>query len=524
MRLLLMICINIIIVLAVWSYNSAASKDTFEIYEVGQNRSGGTQSQQEKYPHSLFFIRVTSSRRKQRQRINPERRCPAALIECRKKIKKVKTSRKKKGQGDKESITRKTLKNVLTTLIDLYLHITMPSNKRKPQYEGKTKFLSIAIGLICGKCTLRQIKEFLSDKKTKMYLEGRQGPSSQNTLADFTEKLEPEEIAEFIYKYFKKAWRSKRFTPFALQSGMFVAAMDGVETHHCKEKHCEDCLRRTHKKGTEKEWTEYYHREVVLALVGGPGAFYIDSEPLSARYGDSGKDSEVEAAKRLLRRLYEKKMLKDFDILVVDALYAKAPFIRLVESYSLIPVVRIKQENYNIMKDIRGLGKEIPFSDKKIDSDRMLQYQTREFTHLTSWDSYPGELRIVEIKGKYIKKKRKKNYLACWVIPQKVKKSVGMELIRIVGHWRWKEELNTFRSLKQNFKIHHLAHHHPVSVQVVFRLKCFIHSLLNLYLIRKLNPFTRIHYFLKDLLEIIKTNILFIRNAYIREIMVFDSS
>ncbi len=346
----------------------------------------------------------------------------------------------------------------------------------------------------------------------------KDSPNSQNTIADLTEKLNPAEIQVFIYEDFKRAWHGKRFTPFALKSGIYAAAVDGVETHHSRENNCKDCLSRVHKRGTEKQWIEYYHREVVFSLVGKCGAFFIASEPVSPRYNDSGKDSEVAAAKRLLSRLAKAKILKYFTIVVLDALYAKAPFIELIEFYRLIPVIRIKQENYNIIKDIKGLDKEIPFSEARLDKERLLKYQIREFTDLTSWDSYPGKLRIVEIKGEYIKKKINNNYHAHWVLPQNISVPISMELIRITGHWRWKEELNIFRSLKQNFKVQHVTHHHHISIQVVFLLKCFIHSLLNLYLIRKLNPFTKQQYFLRDLIEIIKTNIFLVEYSYVKKI------
>lgn len=406
--------------------------------------------------------------------------------------------------------------------MQLASHITYPPHKREPQIEDKVKMLLIAFIIACGGSSFRQIIRLIVlivEAKLKQCFRGKKTPKAQNTLASFTEGINIKEIRQFLYSYFAKRWRNKCFTPFALFNGKYVISIDGVETHHSRVKHCEDCLKRVHKKGTADEYVEYYHQEVVLCLVGAHGAFYIDSEPVSPEYNENGKDGEVSAAKRLLVRLAENKMLRFFSILVIDALYAKAPFIQLVENCGLIPVVRIKQENYCIMQDIKGLDGLVPFSNKYLDADRYLEYQIREFNHLTSWESYPGELRIVEIKGKHIKKTKNNDYHAYWVIPQKFSSYLSMELIRIVGHWRWKEELNIFRSLKQNIKIQHLAHHHPTSIQLIFLLKCFLYSVWNLYIIRKLNPFTKLCYFLKDLIDFIKINILSINSSFIRELL-----
>jgi len=416
-------------------------------------------------------------------------------------------------------IPNKVIKSLFPVLLELESELTYPANKREPQIKERVKFLAVALGMLWGYSTFRSIILNLIVKETKRYFPGERIPRSQTTLADFTENLNPSEIRRFINSHFKQSWRKKRFSPFALIHKKYVIAIDGVETHHSKKKCCDHCLKRVHSKGTPEEWVEYYHREVVAVLVGRPGAYFIDSEPISGKYNETGKDDETRAAKRLLSRLKENKTLKFFSIIVVDALYAKAPFILFAESCGLLPVIRIKQENYRIIKDIKGLDELIEFSENQVDADRNLEYQIREFNNLTSWSSYPGLLRIVEIKGKHIKKdKKNEKYHAYWVMPQNTHSSLSMELIRVIGHWRWKEELNTFRSLKQNYKIQHIMHHHPISIQAIFLLKCFLHSISNLYLIRKVNPFTKRPCFLKDLISFLKTHIFTIPPRFIKEL------
>jgi hypothetical protein len=80
-----------------------------------------------------------------------------------------------------------------------------------------------------------------------------------------------------------------------------------------------------------------------------------------------------------------------------------------------MPIIRIKQENYNIMKEVTDLGESLSFSKSDYDDERKRRYQYRVFEHLTSWSAYPGELCIVEIQEQLrdgtIQKAR-------WVFPQ----------------------------------------------------------------------------------------------------------
>jgi hypothetical protein len=110
------------------------------------------------------------------------------------------------------------------------------------------------------------------------------------------------------------------------------------------------------------------------------------------------KGSEKKAATRLLKRMAESYLLDLIDVVVCDALYADAEFIRTATSYDIMPIIRIKQENYNIMKEVTELGEHLSFSKSAYDDERKRRYQYRVFEHLTSWQAYPGELCIVEIQ------------------------------------------------------------------------------------------------------------------------------
>jgi hypothetical protein len=164
---------------------------------------------------------------------------------------------------------------------------------------------------------------------------------------------------------------------------------------------------------------------------------------------------------------------------VCDALYADADFLRSAASCGVIPVIRIKQENYNIMKEVNELCEGIPFSKEEYDAERKRHYQYRVFEHLTSWQSYQGELCIVEIYERLsngvIQKSR-------WVFPQESTATLLPTWVREVGHLRWQEEINEFKLVNQHFDIKHILHHEPNSIEIFLFLKFFVLTFLSLFL------------------------------------------
>jgi len=122
--------------------------------------------------------------------------------------------------------------------------------------------------------------------------------------------------------------------------------------------------------------------------VGRPGSIFCAQEPLQCREDGAEKGSEKKAAKRLLQRAHEHHLLDVIDVLVCDALSADADFIATVQSYGIMPVIRIKQEHFNIMKEVDALSQHISFSRVDEDYERKIVYHYRIFEHLLSWKMY----------------------------------------------------------------------------------------------------------------------------------------
>ena len=118
--------------------------------------------------------------------------------------------------------------------------------------------------------------------------------------------------------------RLKRNKALPLNLGHDVAVLDGHESHASYRRHCSGCLQRTIH-GAPGDQIQYYHRHVTLMLLPGyppghaPLRLLLDAEPQRP-----GED-EVATALRLLERVLV-DYPRAFDLVLADALYAKAPF------------------------------------------------------------------------------------------------------------------------------------------------------------------------------------------------------
>ena len=355
-----------------------------------------------------------------------------------------------------------------------------------------SSYLSVIIlGLCQGATTLRQIALLSQDqafqKQIAFLCNEGDTPRSQNAFANLTKQLNPQEFQQSYNRILFDLYEEEAFTPFQVH-GFRVSAIDGIELHNHlytdlkNVTPCDYCLKRIHKKGTAYEREECFHRQVICSLIGPAGSIFLDQEPMYPSQDGHDKGSEKKAAIRLLKRMADTHLLDMVDVVVCDALYADAAFILTAESCGIMPVIRIKQENYNIMKEVTELGQHLPFSELEYDDERKRYYQYRVFEHLTSWSAYPGELCIVEIQEQLQDGTLHK---ARWVFPQIHVSTLLPAIVREVGHLRWQEEINEFKLANQHFDIKHILHHEPNSIQIFLFLKLFVSALISLFLSQK---------------------------------------
>jgi len=172
-------------------------------------------------------------------------------------------------------------------------------------------------------------------------------------------------------------------------NGLLVVAIDGNEQFKSRRRCCPDCCQRQLEvkdgAGQTQTITEYYHRQVYAQIHGPELSVILDVEPIRP-----GED-EAAAALRMLgrmRRLYGPRF---FDVVTVDAWYAKGPFFKAVTRLGWGLVSVLKQERYEIYQEATALSrqqkprawhsgdravdlwevKDLPFTDAAIGPERV---------------------------------------------------------------------------------------------------------------------------------------------------------
>src|ERR1700681_8570 len=173
---------------------------------------------------------------------------------------------------------------------------------------------------------------------------------SADSLGRVHALLDANGLRQGIHLLYERLKRNKALPDI---HGLGVVVLDGHESHASYLRHCSGCLQRTiHTAGGDR--IQFYHRQVTLLLLSAalPGReavrLLLDHEPQRSGEG------EVETALRLLARVIT-AYPRAFDLVLADALYAKAPFFNFLLAHGKHALVVLKEERRNLYLDVAGL-------------------------------------------------------------------------------------------------------------------------------------------------------------------------
>jgi hypothetical protein len=168
---------------------------------------------------------------------------------------------------------------------------------------------------------------------------------SVDTLGRVHALLDADGLRQGIHEVYQRLKRNKALPDIY---GLGVVVLDGHESHASYLRHCSGCLQRIiHREAGE--CIQFYHRQVTLLLLPGREAvrLLLDHEPQRP-----GED-EVETALRLLARVIP-AYPRAFDLVLADALYAKASFFNLLLARGKHALVVLQEERRNLYQDVAG--------------------------------------------------------------------------------------------------------------------------------------------------------------------------
>ena len=226
----------------------------------------------------------------------------------------------------------------------------LPEGRQFPQHSWKKVFDAVFLGAAMQIPSLLQIEAECRHGA----LAQRIGPISDDTLGYALERQSPEAVFALSCEIARRLKRNG-----VLRSdwsrGLVVGAVDGIEICSSFARCCDACMEREvqHKVNGEMQTEiQYYHRIVVVVLVSTD--FPI---PLGVRFQKKG-EAEVACALALLHDLVRQLGRRFLDVLVGDALYLQAPFVKEVELLGLVWAFTLKENQPELLREAERLTQE----------------------------------------------------------------------------------------------------------------------------------------------------------------------
>ena len=311
---------------------------------------------------------------------------------------------------------------------------------------------------------------------------------SADTLGRGFSQLALEPLRQLVVTVTRIAWRRKAIHGRPGETYR-VVAIDGHELWASRARCCPQCLRREVKVGGEPV-IEYYHRVVVAQWVGVTPPALLDLERVAPEEG------EVVAARRLLERIVD-HYGRLVDVIVADALYLEAPFIRLALKADKHVVVVMKQEARELYQEAAELRALVP---PQVIAEGPRTTRLWDFPELTSFSTLGRPMRVVWAEEATTKATRVggqrqvlvEEHTWVWVtdLPATV---VSPTKIQRWGHDRWDLENRGFNELATLWHMDHCFIHHPGAMEALLLTLAVAFLTTYLFYARNLKPAARRH-------------------------------
>ena len=222
------------------------------------------------------------------------------------------------------------IKKYFPCLIEKLDNLTDTRHQSYVEYTMSTITITRLLALLCGIKSMKQSTEKFNTEETiqnianLLELKLEELPH-YDTINDVFETIDIEELRG-IQKYMvTRLIRSKMFDKYRFKGKYFQIVIDGTGLATFKERHCNNCLKRTYNKGQEDEYSIYYHYVLEAKLVVGDIVISIDTEFVENEDENVEKqDCELRAFYRMAKRI--KKEYPKLPIIISgDALYACEP-------------------------------------------------------------------------------------------------------------------------------------------------------------------------------------------------------
>jgi hypothetical protein len=310
-----------------------------------------------------------------------------------------------------------------------------------------------------------------------------------DTLAYFTERLDPEPTRQALARALAQAKRNKAF-----DDNRFIGvAVDGTTVGRCSAKGCALCRPFKDSKG---QIAGYRHHVVMATIVGTGLSLPIDIEP----YGPG--DSEYAAGQRVLRRVVDNLGRRFAQYVVVDGEFATAPFLHTADAVGLKVIARLKLNLPELLHAAEArFGHRPPSRVFKNGSDRIEIWDADDFD---PWDALDWKtVRVI----RYRQHKADGTIIEAYWLTNFSVHLVGSQSLYRMAKARWEVENQGFNDAKNRYGFGHITHHHANSLLVCWLLLILALTIERLYRLRHLHRGTHPPHSAIDLLRILRLSL-----------------
>jgi len=190
---------------------------------------------------------------------------------------------------------------------------------------------------------------------------------------------------------------------------------------------------------------------------------------------------------------------KAFNVVLCDALYARAPFIRLVRSHNKDIICVLKDERRELIKDAEGIfSQQQPLRYK----EGKTHYRVFDEENFTSWEGLDIPVRVVKSVETTITKNyisgtiEKKTTTWMWVTTIS-KQRLGTKEFVALAHKRWSIENNGFKEMVHLWHGDHVYHHNARAVIAFWLTIMIAYNIIHAFVGLNIKPaFRQRHTFL----------------------------
>lgn len=365
----------------------------------------------------------------------------------------------------------------------------MPEGRQSPRHPWQKVFDAVFLGTAMQIPSLLQIEaECRSGALAK-----RIGPLSDDTIGYALQRQSPEPVFALGCQVARRLKRNGVLRS-EWSRGLVVAAVDGIEICSSFSRCCEACMQREvqHKvRGELRTDLQYYHRIVAVVVVSTPAPI-----PLGIRFQKDG-EAEVPCALALLQDLVHHLGRRFLDLVVGDALYLQAPFIKEVERLGLDWAFTLKENQPELLREAERCTAGPP-AGVESEPDRQLHWW-----HLPQIDWPAGDRLVRVVKTVRIDRKHEVTVRPEGDRLGKSKSKVAQQstnfyatnfelgaisplFIHQLGRSRWRIDTEVFQTLTTDCHLKHPAVHQSTALVVLTMIRLLAYTLSRLFYQRQI--------------------------------------